>query len=72
MSDPMVASKRHLIPISEQETVELIQYGIVVSAAFGTGGMALIWEEGKPVPESVRMLALMRGISNENMDGTGI
>jgi hypothetical protein len=64
--------KVELIPLSEGELAVLVCQGHRIECAFGTGGVALIWDREKPIPSSVRALGLMRGVLNENMDGAGI
>jgi hypothetical protein len=64
--------KYKLIKITEKETIELLRKGITVDADFGIGWMALRWEEGEPMPRTVREVYSMRGLLNENMDGAGI
>lgn len=61
-----------LIPISSEEAVALVVRGHYVEAAFGTGGMALKWRAGEPMPRTVKVVGLMRGLLNENMHGAGI
>lgn len=61
-----------LIRIEEDESVELIRSGLTVRMSFGIGWVALQWDEGEPMPETVRRLGLMRGVLNANMDGAGI
>lgn len=61
-----------VIQIEEDELVKLINSGCVVDAAFGTGGVALTYDDEKPYPDCVRQLLLIRGILNENCDGAGI
>ncbi len=72
----MVATKTHLIPVTEAELVALtnktVENGQPLDIAFGTGGCALRWSEGKPMPWYVEALGVMRGVLNENCDGAGI
>jgi hypothetical protein len=71
---PSETGVRH-IPVSEFESVRLLEQSArrgSVSLAFGTGGVALIWDLTRPMPWSVRALGLMRGILNENTEGLGI
>ena len=63
---------RYLIRISEAELVKLIKTVGFIDCTFGPGGIALIWKKRTPMPEAVRRLGLMRGVINENCDGTGI
>ena len=63
---------RKLIPVTEKETADLMRKCETVQLAFGTGGAALVWQEGEPMPPAVRQLGLMRGVLNQNMDGAGI
>lgn len=66
-------TKDHYIPITEQELAKLIeQCGFVTDVGFGTGGLALVWKAGEPMPAAVRRLGLMRGVLNENCEGAGI
>ncbi len=65
-------ARRNLIPITEAESVAIIKAGYVLRAAFGTGGVALIWEDDEPKPNCVRYLERLRGIATENMSGLGI
>ena len=65
-----------LFPLTEAEGVKLLKWAAVsgefVDFAFGTGGIALIWRESCPMPEAVKQLGLMRGVFNENTEGSGI
>jgi hypothetical protein len=75
MPEPTIATERHLFPVREGETAKLIEMSTgqsPLALAFGTGGAALIWEAGQPMPWYVEQLGLMRGVLNENMDGAGI
>jgi len=63
---------RKLIPITEQEMAKLLRNCGTVKCAFGTGGAALEWPDGEPMPEAVHQVGLMRGVLNENIDGAGI
>lgn len=63
---------RTLFPVTEAEMVAIMKAHYHLTAAFGTGGVALIWNEDEPMPGCVQYLMLLRGISNENMDGAGI
>lgn len=63
---------RKLIPVTEKETSELVRKCGTVQLAFGTGGAALVWNDGEPMPTAVFHLGLMRGVLNQNMDGAGI
>lgn len=63
---------RHILPVTETELAELIRSCPVVDLAFGTGGCALTWRAGDATPDAVRMLAQMRGVTNENTEGAGI
>lgn len=69
-------NNRHLFPLTEEENVALLYAAVekrfYVDLAFGTGGAALIWRKGEPMPEAVKHLAHLRGVLVENMDGAGI
>ncbi len=39
---------------------------------FGPAGSWLKWNDEQPMPEAVKLLRLMRGIDNENLEGAGI
>ena len=58
--------------ITEKETIEIMHAGITIEADFGPSFVALTWDTAKPFPESIKRLMLIRGISNQNMDGAGI
>lgn len=72
----MVATKTHQFRLTKEENVELIRRtatkGIVLDLAFGPGWTALQWNEGEPMPDSVRELAAMRGVFAEGVAGDGI
>ncbi len=69
----MIATKKHVIPVTQAEMVWLV-HNCKGGAhfAFGTGGAAVVWEEGEAMPEDVRQLLTKRGVLNENMEGAGI
>jgi hypothetical protein len=64
--------KMEYVPVSEIEMVALMERFESVSFAFGSGGAALKWEKGTPMPDTVRHVGLMRGVLNQNTDGAGI
>ncbi len=72
----MTATKTRLIPVTEAELVALTYKAVgnwkPLDIAFGTGGCALRWPDGEPMPWYVEALGMMRGVLNENCDGAGI
>jgi hypothetical protein len=68
----MIATKRHTVEITEEETVWLLHKLGEVSFAFGPNYAALVWEKDEPMPEALRLIGLKRGVLNENCDGAGI
>ena len=68
----MIATKDYYIPISEKEMVELMKQFIIIDVVFGTSSCALFWKKGQELPKSIEYLGLMRGVTNENLDGGGI
>lgn len=61
----------HTIPVTEEEMVKLMLHG-PVTFAFGPGWAGLQCRKDQPLPESVRYLGLLRGVTNENTHGAGI
>lgn len=61
-----------LFPVNDSELATLIRESFQrpLDIAFGSGGAALRWEDGKPTPWYVERLGELRGVLNEN--GSGI
>jgi hypothetical protein len=72
MTEAMIADKDYIIPVNAEESVKLIQQIGRVEFVFGTGGCALVWKKGEPLSPAIALLGLMRGVTNENMNGAGI
>ena len=63
---------KHYIPITSEEAIAIVQAGLTLKAAFGTGGMALVRVEGDPMSPALELVLRLRGITNENCVGAGI
>lgn len=59
------------VEVTERELAQLIRTCVQVDAAFGPGWVALRWEDSQPIPEAVKRLRLMRGVSNEDTASAG-
>lgn len=61
-----------LFPVNDKELVILITESMQrpVDIAFGSGGAALKWEDGEPIPWYIERLGEIRGVLHEN--GSGI
>ena len=67
----MIATERHLVEITQEEHIHLIHNCRSVLTTLGPC-VRLIWEKGEEMPEAWRVLGLMRGVLNENLEGAGI
>ncbi len=65
------------IKITEQELAWLmkegcVKKGISIDIIRGIGWIGLKYEKGQPLPASIKLLVVKRGITTENTDGAGI